>query len=182
MSDLNRAIGEKIRLLRSRRGLTLDQAAALTGVSKSMIGQIERGNSAPTVTTLWKICNGFTVSFSSLLEQCEQAVSVARKAQLQPLAERDVYRLFTYIPFDFKRKFEAFRLELLGLARHASEAHADALEEFVYVTEGHVEVCVEDDSHRLEKDDLLRFGAQVRHSYNNPSDTEAGLFIISVYR
>jgi transcriptional regulator with XRE-family HTH domain len=182
MSDLNQAIGEKIKLLRSQRRLTLDQAAELTGVSKSMIGQIERGNSAPTVTTLWKICNGFKVSFSSLLEPCEKAVSVVRKEQLQPLTEPEVYRLFSYIPFDFTRKFEAFRMELPGRARHESDAHTDAVEEFVYVTEGRVAVRVDDEVHQLKKDDLLRFGAQVRHRYTNLSDKEAGLFIIIVYQ
>lgn len=181
MSDLNQAIGEKIKLLRSQRGLTLDQAAELTGVSKSMIGQIERGNSAPTITTLWKICNGFKVSFSSLVHQCEKAVNLARKDQLSPLTEAGAYRLFSYIPFDFKRKFEAFRMELLGRARHESDAHSDAMEEFVYVTDGRVEVRVEDESHRLGKDDLLRFSAQFKHSYANLSDEEAGLFIIIVY-
>jgi len=182
MFDLNQAIGEKIKLLRSQRGLTLNQAAELTGVSKSMIGQIERGNSAPTVTTLWKICNGLKVSFSSLLEQCEKAVTVARKEQLQPLTEQDVYRLFSYIPFDFARKFEAFRMELLARARHDSEAHSDAVEEFVYVTEGQVEVRVDDEVHQLKKDDLLRFTAKVKHRYINLSDEEAGLFIIIVYQ
>ena len=182
MPDLNQAIGEKIKRLRSQRGLTLDQAADLTGVSKSMIGQIERGNSAPTVTTLWKICNGFKVSFSSLLEQCEKAVSEVRKEQLQPLIEQNVYRLFSYIPFDFTRKFEAFRMELLSGARHDSEAHTDAVEEFVYVAEGQVEVRVDDAVHQLKKDDLLRFSAQVKHGYANMSDEEAGLFIIIVYQ
>jgi transcriptional regulator with XRE-family HTH domain len=182
MSDLNRSIGEKIKLLRSQRGLTLDQAAELTGVSKSMIGQIERGNSAPTVTTLWKICNGFKVSFSTLLEQSEKAVSVARKEQLQPLTKPEVYRLYSYIPFDFTRKFEAFRMELLGWSRHDSEAHTDAVEEFVYVTDGRVDIQVEDETHHLQKDDLLRFSAKVGHSYLNLSDEEAGLFIIIVYQ
>lgn len=182
MSNLNQAIGEKIKRLRGQRGLTLDQVAELTGVSKSMIGQVERGNSAPTVTTLWKICNGLKVSFSSLLEQSERAVTVARKEQLQPLTKQGVYRLYNYIPFDFTRKFEAFRMELLDRARHDSEPHTDAVEEFVYVTEGQVAVRVDEEVHLLKKDDLLRFSAQVKHSYQNLSDKEAGLFIIIVYQ
>ena len=107
---------------------------------------------------------------------------MARKEQLQPLTKQGVYRLYSYIPFDFTRKFEAFRMELLGRARHDSEAHTDAVEEFVYVTEGRVEVRVAGEVHQLQKDDLLRFGAQVRHGYVNLSDEEAGLFIIIVYQ
>jgi len=181
MSDLNKVIGENIKRLRTRRGLTLDETAGMTGVSKSMIGQIERGVSAPTVTTLWKICNGLKISFSSLMEACEKQVALVGKARLAPLVQKNVYRLFNYIPFNMNRKFEAFRMELLPGATHTSEAHRDALEEFVYVTEGQVEIRVEGEAHQLQKDDLLRFNAQLQHGYVNLSDAEAGLFIIIVY-
>lgn len=181
MNDLNEIIGENIRQLRSRRGLTLDQTAALTGVSKSMIGQIERGNSAPTVTTLWKICNGLKVSFSSLMEAREKDAALVRKSRLTPLARKKAYRLFNYIPFNMKRKFEAFRMELFPGAVHASEAHSDALEEFVYVTDGEAVVAVDDVRHQLKAEDMLRFNAASAHTYENPTPAEAGLFIIIVY-
>ncbi len=179
--ELNRVIGENIKQLRSRRGLTLDQASALSGVSKSMIGQIERGNSAPTVTTLWKLCNGFKVSFSSLMDVCERETAVVRKARLSPLVREKTYRLFTYIPFDSKRPFEAFRMELLPGAIHASEAHGDAVEEFVYVTGGGIVLHVDGAAHPLDTDDMLRFDAGLAHTYENPTQHIAGLFIIIVY-
>ena len=47
-------IGRELKSLRQSRGLTLDELAALTGVSKPMLGQIERGQSSPTINTLWK--------------------------------------------------------------------------------------------------------------------------------
>ena len=181
MTDLNTIIGENIKQLRHRRDLTLDQVAALTGVSKSMIGQIERGNSAPTVTTLWKICNGLKVSFSSLMEACERESTVVSRASLTPLVRKNVYRLFNYIPFNFKRKFEAFRMELLPGARHASEAHGDALEEFVYVTDGEAILETGETRHHLKANDMLRFNADQAHTYDNPGRVEAGLLIIIVY-
>lgn len=48
-------IGEKLKILRTTRALSLDEVSALTSVSKPMLGQIERGQSIPTVTILWKI-------------------------------------------------------------------------------------------------------------------------------
>lgn len=55
--------------LRKNRKLILDQVSELTGVSKAMFGQIEKGKSTPTVTTLWKIANGLQVSFSIFLKE-----------------------------------------------------------------------------------------------------------------
>ena len=61
------AISANLRCHRESRGLSLDQMAELTGVSKSMLRQIEIGNSSPTIATLWKIANGLKISFTSLL-------------------------------------------------------------------------------------------------------------------
>lgn len=67
MSDLN--IGKRLKTARQNRNLTLDELAEVTGVSKPMLGQIERGQSSPTVTTLWKIATGMKIPFSSFLQE-----------------------------------------------------------------------------------------------------------------
>ena len=58
---------QKFKTIREKEKLSLEKVAQLTGVSKTMIGQIERGESSPTLTTIWKIANGLKVSFTSLL-------------------------------------------------------------------------------------------------------------------
>lgn len=63
MDDIQAIIAMNLVKLRKNRNLTLDQVSELTGVSKAMLGQIEKGKSTPTVTTLWKIANGLQVSF-----------------------------------------------------------------------------------------------------------------------
>ncbi len=65
MEPMNLRIGEKLKSIRMARALSLDDAAALTGVSKPMLGQIERGQSVPTVTTLWKIATGLKTPLSA---------------------------------------------------------------------------------------------------------------------
>ena len=64
----NRQIANALRVLRSERGWSLDRTAQETGVSKAMLGQIERCESSPTIATLWKIASGFQTSLSSLIE------------------------------------------------------------------------------------------------------------------
>ena len=55
VENLNEIISGNLKRLRREKELTLDALAEMTGVSKSMLGQIERGESAPSVATLWKI-------------------------------------------------------------------------------------------------------------------------------
>ena len=62
-------IAANLREIRDSRHLSLDQLSDLTGVSKSMLRQIETGRSSPTIATIWKIANGLRVSFTALLRK-----------------------------------------------------------------------------------------------------------------
>ena len=64
MEDINAVLAENLRRMRENRRLSLDAVARLTGVSKSMLGQIERGEVNPTVSTMWKIAGGLKVNLS----------------------------------------------------------------------------------------------------------------------
>ena len=64
-SAISKSIAQHLQSVRKGRGLSLDKTAKLTGVSKAMLGQIERGESSPTIATLWKIATGLECSFSS---------------------------------------------------------------------------------------------------------------------
>ena len=65
--EINAVVSENARRLREEKRLTLDEAARLTGVSRSMLAQIEKGDVNPTISMVWKIDNGYKVSFTSLV-------------------------------------------------------------------------------------------------------------------
>ena len=67
MQEIHLIIAKNLKALRESKKLSLEKVAELTGVSKTMIGQIERGESAPTITTIWKIANGLKISFTALI-------------------------------------------------------------------------------------------------------------------
>ena len=68
MKELYKHISLTLKKLRQEKGWSLDKAAEKTGVSKAMLGQIERQESSPTIATLWKIASGFDTSFSSFTQ------------------------------------------------------------------------------------------------------------------
>lgn len=69
MKEINEIVVVNLKKLRTEKGLTLDQVAEKTGVSKSMISEIERGTKSPTISVLWKICNGINLPFSELMKE-----------------------------------------------------------------------------------------------------------------
>ena len=91
MDNLTTKISNTLKLLRSQRGWSLDVTSEKTGVSKAMLGQIERGESSPTISTLWKIASGFDVSFSLFVENPHphQADFIHRKQNLKQIHQQD---------------------------------------------------------------------------------------------
>ena len=65
-TDLAPVVGANLRRLRTKRGLSLERLSQLSGVSRAMLGQIELGQSAPTINVLWKISRALEVTFSAL--------------------------------------------------------------------------------------------------------------------
>ena len=103
MESMNLKIGEKLKSIRMTRTLSLDDTAVLTGVSKPMLGQIERGQSIPTVTILWKIATGLKTPLSYFLEgpQAEYAIVSPDQANviLGDGGKMRAYPLFGLPPF-----------------------------------------------------------------------------------
>ncbi|WP_416414741.1 helix-turn-helix domain-containing protein [Pantoea sp. App145] len=67
MAAIDRIIAERLRQLRKSYGWSLSEAERMTGVSKSMLGQIERGESSPTLATIEKISVGFKLTLKDFL-------------------------------------------------------------------------------------------------------------------
>jgi transcriptional regulator with XRE-family HTH domain len=163
------ALGSRLREARSTRGWSLDQAARETGVSKAMLGQIERGESSPTVATLWKIAGGFRCSLTSFLVSEAPAQdtlfrSVASERARPATDEMLVAPLF---PFDARFGFEWMELTLLPGYERLSEPHAAGVTEHVLVVRGEMEVLVEGRWHALREGEAVRFAADRPHGYRN---------------
>ena len=67
MGQIEMNIASNLKKIRKSRNMSLDMMAEETGVSKSMLGQIERGESNPTVSTIGKIVEGIKIAFDDLL-------------------------------------------------------------------------------------------------------------------
>ena len=80
-----------LKSLRQQRGWSLSRLAEETGVSKAMLGQIERNESSPTVATLWKIATGLNVAFSTFIVADETAAPAAFDPQQQAMVVTPIF-------------------------------------------------------------------------------------------
>lgn len=173
-----RQLAERLRGLRRERGWSLDRAAQACGVSKAMLGQIERGESSPTVATLWKIAGGFGCSLSSFLEAPPaggDAPLFRRADELRARPARDDMLVAPLFPYEPRFGFELLELTLLpGYVRH-SEPHAAGVVEHVIVVAGRMEVLVEGAWQALAPGEAVRFAADRPHGYRNRGTVPAVL-------
>ncbi|MEH7122036.1 XRE family transcriptional regulator [Bacillus sp. JJ1532] len=168
MENIQKNIGENLRSIRKKRGLSLDVTSELTGVSKAMLGQIERGESNPTVTTLWKIASGLQVSFSSLIKDEPSDLLFVDYKSISPIVESNgEYRVYPIFPFDPRKKFEIFIVEMDPGCQHLSEKHNDGVEEYITVLKGELEIQIGEHCRQVSPGNSIRFLANKNHTYKN---------------
>ena len=63
---MNQIVANNIKSLREKNKLSMEELSKVSGVSKSMLAQIERGDGNPTISTLWKIANGMKIPFDAI--------------------------------------------------------------------------------------------------------------------
>jgi XRE family transcriptional regulator, regulator of sulfur utilization len=182
LDKLNLVIAENLRKLREERKLSLDNVSKLTGVSKSMLGQIERGEVNPTVSTVWKISNGLKISFTGLLCRPETDIEIVNKSEIQPLIEDDgKVRNFPVFPFDSTRRFEMYSLDI-GCGGHLnSEAHPQGTQEFITVFSGELTVYVNNEKFVITSGNSMRFKADSQHGYKNTGNETCTLSMVIFY-
>ncbi|MFZ7103255.1 MAG: helix-turn-helix domain-containing protein [Peptococcaceae bacterium] len=173
MNDPTFNIGAVLKRVRFERGLTLEETSNLTGVSKAMLGQIERGESNPTVSILWKISTGLRISFSELLGSESNHYEAVSINEIEPVYESDGKMiLYDVFPFNPMAGFEYFYIRLLPGARHVSAPHQNGTEEYTVVTKGTLVLTVEEETFELTAPAALKFKANKKHAYYNPYETE----------
>ena len=182
-ADLAPVVGGNLRRLRTRRGLSLERLAQISGVSRAMLGQIELGQSAPTINVLWKIARALEVTFSALISaRTQSGALVLRASESKILTSKD--RSFSsraLFPFDEPRRVEFYELHLAANSIEEADAHPPGTSENLVVTAGTIEIDVAGDTHRLETGDSILFEADTPHAYRNVGRVEAVMYLLMTY-
>ncbi len=182
MENLNSVISMNLRRIREDKKLSLDKVAKMTGVSKSMLGQIERGESNPTITTVWKIANGLKVSFTSLLNQHQSDTVIVTKDDVEPLiADNGRYKLYPFFPYEDGRRFEMYKVEIEKGGYLSAEPHGQETYEFITVFHGEITIRVADEEYTVKQGDSIRFRADKPHAYHNSGEALTRISMVIYY-
>lgn len=174
VADINAHLAERLRSLRAERGLTLDGLAERTGVSRSMISLIERGESSPTAVILDKLAGGLGVTLASLFDDAERAGA-------SPLSRRSEQRVWQdpesgYLrrnlsPPGFPSPIELVEVVMPAGARVAYDTgrRSVGVGQQIWVIEGGIEVSLGEETYRLSVGDCLCMDIEQPTIFRNPS-------------
>ncbi len=182
MEDLQLILAANLKAIRDERGLSLDKVAGATGVSKSMLGQIERGESNPTLATVWKIANGLHVGLTELVKEKQDEHEIIRKSQVAYISEDNgKSKVYPYFTYEDGRPYEVYKVDMEPGSYIDAEPHAEGTVEVIVVNAGEISLRIKDEEVTLHEGDATRFFGDQDHSYHNSGKTPARLGIVIYY-
>jgi transcriptional regulator with XRE-family HTH domain len=179
---INTIVGKNLVAQRKARGLTLDQLALASGVSRGMVVQIEQGKTNPSVATLCRLANALAVPISRLIEQTvHPSAYKTRLAEAQELWRGGAGgwgRLIT--GFDDPSVLEFWEWRLSAHEFYDGIAHPPGTKELLFVNSGTLTVTAGAVSETVEIQEALVFSADVPHRYANEQDEDVVFMMVVV--
>ncbi|MFB4426125.1 helix-turn-helix domain-containing protein [Streptomyces sp. QL37] len=153
-------LAARLGMLRTERAWSLDELSRRTGVSRSTLSRLERGELSPTTAVLGQLCTVYGRTMSRLLMEVE-----AEPPQLVPAARQPVWRdeAAGFVRRSVSPPHPGLRAEVIegtldaGAALSYENAPVPGVEQHIWVLEGTVEITVGGTTHTVREGDCLRF-------------------------
>jgi transcriptional regulator with XRE-family HTH domain len=183
-ADLNARIAARVRDLRTRQNLSLDALAGKSGVSRSMISLIERGESSPTAVVLDKLASGLGVTLGTLFEM------PASQASTWPVARRDEqpqwqdpasgYLRRNVSPPGVPQPMQISEVRFPPGARVAFETGVRDVHVYqqIWLLEGSIDITLGGERHRLREGDCLAMQLDRPTMFHNPTKKPARYAVV----
>lgn len=179
-SEIHDRLAASLREARKARGLSLDAVAKLSGVSRSMVSQIERAESSPTVATLWNLTQALQVDFAGLLEgRGEAGIEVVRAGAAPVIGGRGKgVSIRILSPAEAVGDHEVYDLRFSANGLLESEPHSPGCREHLTVMEGQLRLRSGEEEQVLAAGDIARYPADRNHSIAAESGAARALLIV----
>ncbi|NOR62713.1 MAG: helix-turn-helix domain-containing protein [Rhodobacteraceae bacterium] len=168
-AEITARLASRLKEERAAKGLSLDALAKLSGVSRSMLSQIERGESSPTVASLWNLTRALNVDFSTLLDQeselehpIKEIVTSDNTPEIRNRAAGCVVRILS-AP-DEVGGTEVYDIRFQAGARLESAPHKKGCIEHLTVLEGQLEVMSDSETATVSLGDTIRYAGDMEHT------------------
>lgn len=181
---INRHLGARVKQLRSEKGWSLETLANASGVSRSMLSQIEREQANPTLAVTLRIAHAFEIDLSELINIANATTTLnvirANDRTFHYRSDKNC-KIRTLSPLNLEKDVEFYEVQLKRSGALNSQAHFEGTREFLTVEQGQVEVTSGEESDLLERGDSANYRADIPHAIVNKGRGTATLFLVVIY-
>lgn len=165
--------GTQIRAIRANRNLTQQQLADLAKIPRATLASVERDDGNPSLAVVFKIALALGTTVDDLIVEEHQRVQAIPKANMPTSTSEDGSYSATIIsPPDSKHLLQlVFTLDPEGV--YEGKPHPPGSEEYLHILKGEVIIRVAGENLHLKRGDSARFGGNVHHTYQNPTQSSA---------
>jgi transcriptional regulator with XRE-family HTH domain len=174
-------LGARVKELRRGRGLTLEELAELSGVSRAMISKLERGEKNPTLVVAAKLAEGLGVTLSQLagMEERREVVVVPGKRRMVMRDPETGFERQLLSPNFVGRGVEFLRNEIPdGSTSGEFPPHRRGVEEYIVVEQGSLRATLGGEEYLLEEGDAVYFEADVPHRFDNAGEGACSYYLV----
>lgn len=182
MENINYSISKNLKQIRKEKGLTLEELSEISGVSKSMLGEIERGSTNPTILVLWKIADGLKIPLTRLIKEEELDYTIVRNYQLKVIDKEAEYCIYSVFPYYDLHKSEILKLEISPHSKLSNSGHMNGIDEYIFVIKGDIKLILENEEFILHEGDSIRFKGELPHEFINCYESTVNLINILNYK
>jgi transcriptional regulator with XRE-family HTH domain len=182
---LGRQLGQRIRALRDGRGWSLEALADASGVSRSMLSEIERHQANPTLMVTYRIAKAFGLGISELIEPGggTPAIQVVRAGDPAQVFRADKrHQVRTLSPLSSEKDVEFYEVRLPTKGELRSQGHVAGTRELVVVAAGELRIESGGQAQVLAVGDSAIYRADLAHALVNAGRGEAVAYLVDVYR
>jgi transcriptional regulator with XRE-family HTH domain len=185
-SSIVMEVGARLKRLRTQAGLTLEEFAARSGVSRAMLSKVERGEKSPTLAVIARIGQGLNVSMSTLMgaEPDPAQVAVIRAPNRLTFKDPETgFERHTLSPTHVDSGIE-FLLHRIPPGKSSGElpAYASPTEKYLVVHSGQLTVQIGKVCHVLEAGDSFFFDVREPYSFINAGKTPCAYYLVIARR
>lgn len=176
MDYLSHNVGANLRRIRKLKGMSLEETAEQTGVSKSMLAQIEKENANPSLGVLGKIVSGLRIQFLELIEAPPMDACLVRVVDSIPSKEVEgQYKVWTCFPYEDNKTVEIYRIDVEPHGIYASGGHGEKTREYISILDGEIVIECNNTQYTVKKGEVFRFESDQAHRYINHSKERASM-------
>ena len=171
MDYLSHNIAVNLKRIRKAKGMSLDVVAEQTGVSKSMLATIEKGDANPSIGVLGKIMSGLRIELQDLTQAPQNSSYLVELEKLEPTKDvKGQYHVWTCFPIADNRSVEIYRIDIEPGGVYESGSHGERTTEYITMIYGSLTIELEDGIHMVGKEQFFRFESDQPHIYRNEGE------------